>query len=101
MPKGYWIAHVDVSDPEAYKAYVQANGVAFAKFGGKFLVRGGRHEAYEGKLRSRHVVIEFDSYEKALACYHSPEYQAALKLRLPVSTGDAVVIEGYDGPQPG
>ena len=54
-----------------------------------------------GKLRSRHVVIEFESYDKALACYRSPEYQAALKLRLDVSTGDAVVIEGYDGPQPG
>ncbi len=101
MPRGYWIAHVDVADPEAYKAYVQANAVAFAKYGGRFLVRAGRNEPVEGKLRSRHVVIEFESYDKALACYRSPEYQAALKLRLDVSTGDAVVIEGYDGPQPG
>ena len=102
MPKGYWIAHVDVTDMEAYKAYVQANAIAFAKYGGRFLVRGGKSEAVEGKLRSRHVVIEFDSYERALACYRSPEYAAALKLRTPpVSNGDAIVIEGYDGPQPG
>lgn len=101
MAKGYWIAHVDVNDPEVYKAYVQANAVAFARYGGRFLVRGGASEAPEGKLRSRHVVIEFDSYEKALACYRSPEYAAAIELRRPVSVGDLVVIEGYDGPQPG
>ena len=102
MAKGYWIAHVDVADPEAYKAYVQANAVAFAKFGARFLVRGGKSEQAEGALRARHVVIEFDSYEKAMACYRSPEYAAALKLRAePVSKGDLIVIEGYDGPQPG
>ncbi len=101
MAKGYWIGHVDVADPEAYKAYVQANAIPFAKYGAKFLVRGGKAEGPEGKLRARHVVIEFESYEKAVACYHSPEYQAAIKLRLPVSTGDIVIVEGYDGPQPG
>ncbi|MBX3527074.1 MAG: DUF1330 domain-containing protein [Rhodoblastus sp.] len=100
MAKGYWIGHVDVADPEAYKAYVQANAIAFAKYGAKFLVRGGKSEGPEGRLRSRHVVLEFDSYEKAVACYHSPEYQAAIKLRTPVSTGDIVIVEGYDGPQP-
>jgi uncharacterized protein (DUF1330 family) len=68
MPKGYWIAHVDVQNPDAYKNYVSANGVAFAKFGGRFLVRGGQHETVEGKTRSRNVVIEFPSYEAALAC---------------------------------
>ena len=100
MAKGYWIGHVDVADPEAYKAYVQANAIAFSKYGAKFLVRGGKSEGPEGRLRSRHVVLEFDSYEKAVACYHSPEYQAAIKLRTPVSTGDIVIVEGYDGPQP-
>ena len=44
LPKGYWIAHVDVTDPEGYKAYIAANAAAFAKFGGRFLVRGGRHQ---------------------------------------------------------
>jgi len=101
MAKGYWIGHVDVADPEAYKAYVQANAAPLAKYGAKFLVRGGKADGPEGKLRSRHVVLEFESYEKAVACYHSPEYQAAIKLRAPVSAGDIVIVEGYDGPQPG
>lgn len=100
MPKGYWIAHVDVADPEQYKKYVAANAKPFAKFGARFLVRAGTCEAVEGKTRSRNVVIEFPSYQTALDCYRSPEYQEAIKLRLPVSTGDLVIIEGYDGPQP-
>jgi uncharacterized protein (DUF1330 family) len=100
MPKGYWIARVDVSDPEQYKAYVAANAEAFKKFGARFLVRAGRFENPEGSSRSRNVVIEFPSYQAALDCWHSPEYQAAVKLRLPASVGDVVIIEGYDGPQP-
>lgn len=101
MPKGYWIAHVDVADPEQYKKYVAANAKPFAKFGARFLVRAGNFEAPEGIVRSRNVVIEFPSYQAALDCYRSPEYQEAIKLRLPVSTGDLVIVEGYEGPQPG
>jgi uncharacterized protein (DUF1330 family) len=100
MPKGYWIGRVDVADNEKYKAYIQANAAAFKKFGAKFLVRGGRFENPEGTSRSRNVVIEFPTYQAALDCWKSPEYQEALKLRLPVSTIDLVIIEGYDGPQP-
>jgi uncharacterized protein (DUF1330 family) len=101
MAKGYWIARVDVHDLEAYKAYVAANAAPIAKFGGRFLVRAGRFENPEGGSRSRNVVLEFPSYQAALDCYRSPEYQAAVQIRLPVSTVDMVVIEGYDGPQPG
>ena len=79
--KGYWIAHVDITDPEGYKAYMAADAAPFGKFGARFLVRGGRQEVVEGKLRSRTVVLEFPSYEAALGCYRSPEYQAAAKLR--------------------
>lgn len=101
MTKGYWIGRVDVADEAAYMAYVKANAVAFAAFGARFLIRGGAFEAPEGTARSRNVVIEFASYQAALDCYHSPDYQAAKALRDPVSTGDIVIIEGYDGPQPG
>jgi uncharacterized protein (DUF1330 family) len=101
MPKGYWIARVDVHDPEAYKAYVAANAVAFAKYGGQFIVRGGRFEAPEGTPRARNVVIAFKDYETAVACYHSPEYAAAKALRENASVADLLIIEGYDGPQPG
>ena len=98
--KGYWIAHVDISDPEGYKAYQAANGTAFGKFGARFLVRGGRQEVTEGRARSRSVVLEFPSYEAALACYHSPDYQAAAALRKGKGEVDLIVIEGYDGPRP-
>ena len=101
MPKGYWIARVDVNDPEAYKAYVAANAEPLAKYGAKFLVRGGRFEAPEGSKRARNVVLEFPSYEIALECYNSPEYRRAIALRTPCSTADILIIEGYDGPQPG
>ena len=100
MAKGYWIVRVDVSDPEAYKAYVAANAAAFRNYGARFLVRGGAYETVEGASRARNVVIEFEDYATALACYHSPEYAAARALRVAASTADIIVIEGYDGPQP-
>lgn len=100
MPKGYWIAHVDVIDAEKYKAYVAANAQPLHEYGAKFLVRGGPFESREGASRARNVVIEFPSYQAALDCWNSPGYQAALQLRLPVSTADIVIVEGYDGPQP-
>jgi uncharacterized protein (DUF1330 family) len=101
MPKGYWIAQVDVADPEAYKAYVAAAAPAFARAGARFLARGGRSEAVEGRARKRLVVIEFPDYETALACWRSADYAAARRLRLAVSEGDIAIVEGYDGPQPG
>lgn len=97
MPKGYWIAHLTVHDPESYKKYVAANAVAFKKYGARFLVRAGRFEAREGTARDRNVVLEFESYEVARACYDSPEYKAAAALREKVSEGDLIIIEGYDG----
>jgi len=97
MTKGYWIARVDVTDPEKYKAYIAANAEPFKKYGAHFLVRAGQFENPEGSSRTRNVVIEFPSYQAALDCWNSPEYQAAIKLRLPASTIDLVIIEGYDG----
>lgn len=96
MAKGYWVVDVDVSDPEAYKKYVAANAVAFAKYGARFLVRGGKRLVPEGSSRARNVVLEFADYDTAVACYQSSEYAAALALRVGCSTADAVIIEGYD-----
>ncbi|MET3794374.1 DUF1330 domain-containing protein [Aquamicrobium terrae] len=92
--KGYWMAMVDVRDPEHYGRYIEANGAAFAKYGAKFLVRAGRFENPEGPTGNRHVIVEFPSYEAALACYNSPEYQEALKHRLAGSVGKVVIVEG-------
>jgi uncharacterized protein (DUF1330 family) len=101
MAKGYWIVRVDIADAEKYKAYVAANGPPLSKYGARFIVRAGPFQGVEGTSRARNAVIEFPSYQAALDCWHSPEYQEVLKLRQPVSTADLVIIEGYDGPQPG
>ena len=97
--KGYWIARVDVADAERYKDYVAANADPFRQYGARFLIRAGRFENPEGSSRARNIVIEFPSYQAALDCWKSPEYQEAIKLRLPVSTIDLVIVEGYDDPQ--
>jgi uncharacterized protein (DUF1330 family) len=90
MPKGYWIAHVDVADPQGYQAYMQANGAVFRKYGAKFVVRGGTSENVEGHLRARHVVLEFKDYATALACYHSDDYRTpwrcGCRIRPPISS---------------
>jgi uncharacterized protein (DUF1330 family) len=100
MAKAYWIGRVDVHNEESYKPYIAANAAIFKKFGGRFVVRGGKFSAVEGQSRSRNVVIEFPDYDTALACYNSPEYQANIKVRQPHSVAELIVIEGYDGPQP-
>ena len=100
MAKGYWIAHVDVSDADGYRAYQVANAVAFAKYGATFLVRAGPSEQPEGQARSRHVIIEFKDYATALACYRSPEYVAAIAIRQGKGLVDLSIVEGYDGEQP-
>ena len=100
MPKGYWIVRVDISDEQKYKAYIAANAEPLKKYGARFLVRAGRYENPEGTSRSRNAVIEFPTYQAALDCWKSPEYQEAIKLRQHVSTADLIIIEGYEGPQP-
>jgi uncharacterized protein (DUF1330 family) len=100
MPKGYWIPHIDVSDPEGYKAYMAATPPAHEKYAGTALIRGGKSEVVEGRQRSRNVLREFPDYASALACYRSDEYQRARLLRLPHAQCDFIIAEGYDGPQP-
>jgi uncharacterized protein (DUF1330 family) len=101
MAKGYWIVRVDIRDIEEYKKYIAANAGPFKKFGARFLVRGGQHKNPEGTSRARNAIIEFPSYQAAVDCWHSPEYQSALKIREAVSTADLVIVEGYEGLQPG
>ena len=100
MTKAYWIVRVDVTEPEGYQAYVRANAAVFRQYGARFLVRGGASETPEGTSRARNVVLEFPDHATALACYHSPEYQAAKALRDGKGIADLVIVEGYDGPQP-
>ncbi|QYX53681.1 hypothetical protein PS623_00465 [Pseudomonas fluorescens] len=96
--KAYWIAHVDISDLEQYQQYTQRAPAAFKAYGGKFLARGGRSEALEGRSTpQRSVVIEFDSYEQALACYRSAEYQDACSHRQGVAKAEVIIVEGVEG----
>jgi len=94
MAKGYWIARVDVRDPERYKDYVAAAKPAFEKYGAVFLARGGEYTKLEGQVRARNVVIEFPSHQAAVDCYNSPEYQIAAKIRQEVADAEMVVVEG-------
>ena len=96
MTKGYWIGRIDVHDPEAYKAYVATATPAYREFGATFLVRGGEFDPVEGQSRSRNVVIEFPSYEAALACYHSETYQRARAIRQEFSDGELLIVRGHE-----
>ena len=88
-----WIAHVTVTDAEAYDRYAALAGPAIAAHGGVFLARGGRYVQLEGKDRPRNVVARFPSLEAAEACYLSREYQEALDHARGASERDVVIVE--------
>lgn len=96
VAKAFWIAHIDVSDLQGYKSYVVKSTAAVQAFGGRHIVRGGRSETQEGQLRSRHAVVEFPSYEVALACYQSDLYKEALGIRRQYAQADLCIVEGVE-----
>ncbi|MBC2835788.1 DUF1330 domain-containing protein [Gemmobacter straminiformis] len=93
MP-AYWIAHVTVTDAQAYAGYQALAPAAFAAHGARFLARGGEAETLEGPAFARHVVIEFPSLSAARACYASAEYQAAKAQRAGACVAQVVIVEG-------
>ena len=97
MPTALWIAHVEVTDPEAYGRYAALAPAAIAEFGGAFLSRAGRYRQMEGSARSRHVVARFPSLEAAVACYESPAYQEALSHARDAADRDLVIVEETTG----
>ena len=96
MPKGYIIVRMTVTDPDAYKVYAGMASDAMRIYGVRPLARGGRSSAVEGEGRPRNVVLEAESYDAALAYYHSPEYQAAVAVRKPAGIGEVVIVEGVE-----
>jgi uncharacterized protein (DUF1330 family) len=94
MPNGYWIARIAVTDPERYGAYAGALPAVVERFGGRFLVAGGRVETAEGEVRPRNVVIAFESFEAACACWNSADYAAVARLRAGAATVDVAIVEG-------
>lgn len=96
MAKAYWIARIDVTQPERYSEYVEAATPAYKEYGATFIVRGGAIGGGEGKGRERNVVIEFASMQVALACYNSPAYAKARAIRQEISVGELTIVEGFD-----
>ncbi|GAA5069068.1 DUF1330 domain-containing protein [Roseibacterium beibuensis] len=96
MPCAYWIAHVTVSDEEAYGRYAALATKAIAAHGGEFLARGGEAIQKEGRAHPRNVVARFPSLEAANACYESATYQEALSHAKGASERDLVLVEGAD-----
>ena len=94
MAKGYWIAHVTVTNPDQYKFYAEAAPEAFGKFNARVLARGGAFEQLEESGKARNVVIEFDSFQDAIDCYNCDEYQAARQHRVGAGDADIVIVEG-------
>ena len=96
MPKGYWVAKANITNNEKLSKYGKQAEIAIEKYGGRFLVRGGRYETKEGADYSRNVVVEFDSYDKALAAYDSEEYKKALQLLEGGAERIYAIVEGYE-----
>lgn len=94
MPKGYIIGHITVNDPEAYQEYIIRDTPILERLGGKFVVRGGQSQVMEGEVLNRHVVLEFPSYEAALAAYNDPEYQEVADIRRRTADSVILVVEG-------
>ena len=94
MPKGYIIGHITVTDPEAYPEYVRRDTPILKDLGGDFIIRGGQSQVMEGETNERHVVIEFPSYEAALAAYNDPDYQEVAEIRRNAAKSVIVVVEG-------
>jgi len=93
--KAYILVQVDVTNPQQYGEYTKLSPGIIEKFGGHFLARGGRTATLEGPAaRSRVVVIEFPSFERAQQFYNSPDYEAARKVRAGAATAQFVLIEG-------
>ncbi len=101
MVKAYWMVHVEVDNAEAFKAYITAVMDVFAKYDARYLARAGQFEVVEGRARPRNTIVEFPSYQAAVDCWHSPEYQAVKALRENAGLVDITIVEGYEGVQPG
>lgn len=95
---GYVIAEIELTDPAAYEDYRKQVPAVVAKYGGKFLVRGGAVQTLEGGWSpKRIVVLEFPSVEQAQKFHRSPEYAPLIKLRQRASRGKLILVEGADG----
>ncbi|MEM7438703.1 MAG: DUF1330 domain-containing protein [Pseudomonadota bacterium] len=97
MAYGYVIAQINVTDTVAYPDYVAQVGPTIERFGGQFLVRGGRSQSFEGEPPGdRNVIIRFPSFGAAQDWYHSETYAPVKALRMAASTSVQTIVEGVE-----
>jgi len=91
----YVIGEIEVTDAAAYEEYRKQVGAVNAKYGGRFLVRGGKAEVLEGEgSPKRMVIVQFPTFEQAQKWYRSAEYAPLIKLRQKASKGRLILVEG-------
>jgi uncharacterized protein (DUF1330 family) len=91
----YIIAQVTITDPQGFEEYRNMVPPTIAKYGGKFVVRGGKVDTLEGKWDNRRlVIIEFDNAERAKQWWASEDYREAKQLRQRTAETDLIVVEG-------
>ena len=92
-PPPYWVAHSKINNPDQYKKYADLVPDILQKFGGEFLARGGKYKILEGAEKfHRFIVIEFPTFEKAVACHESPEYSEAAAHRKRNGASELAVV---------
>ena len=94
--KAYWVVRGHILNPDEYSKYIQLAGPIVKKFHGTFLSRGGKQEEKEGSGYERTVLIEFNSFEEAIFCNNSDEYQEALEYVKTSAERLVVIVEGLD-----
>ena len=93
----YIIARINVTDGDRYSEYIKVTPGIIAKYGGRFIVRGGKTVTLEGpEEKWRIVVVEFPDLEKAKEFYYSPEYTDAKKIREGAALAQFIAIEGVE-----
>jgi uncharacterized protein (DUF1330 family) len=91
----YAIAEIEITDPSAYEDYRRQVPAVIAKYGGRYVVRGGKVESLEGGWSpKRMAVVEFPSMDQALKWYRSSDYAPLIKLRQKASRGKLIIVEG-------
>ncbi|MEM7340467.1 MAG: DUF1330 domain-containing protein [Actinomycetota bacterium] len=90
---GLWIAHANVTDADSYGEYVKGATEVIGAHGGTFVARGGQYKQCEGADHARNVVVRFDTFDQAVACYESAEYQAIVQTAVDASDRSVVIVE--------
>ena len=97
MKKGYWVSlYFKIDNQENLKKYAETVTPIIKSFGGKPLVRGGKHETYDGDNFVRTVIWEFPSYEKAMECHDSKEYQEGWALAKDTTERNLQIVEAFN-----